>query len=284
MNKREFEEHRKWIAHKRVIRKQVISDFFVDFIRYFRPWLHDLTRQYKERGQYPVMACWLLPSYYQKSNDKEIAAFASMLIRDDAKVMERVNAFRHLMGDSPYDWFASRGFVYLSTGTMCKKKTGGVMNERIAKYFDTLYGCWGNRQSALRIIMLSAFGEETYIDKANMLRLVLEPSDGLGLGLWSMMSRKIRCPLTRDVMSMLRTFLPDCGIFHDDDAAIRLFGFENDYDFFYAALAYKELQKRNPKGCSRLATVYQKRYAERSMQENRYWAGSRGILPEINFD
>lgn len=116
MKRREEHENKERLRDVEKIRKKVISDFFVDFTKFFRPWLHELTKQYKEKGCFPVMACWLLPSYYQDPKDIKIAAFVSMLIRDGDKMMERVDAFRCLMGESPWEWFRCRVFVSLSIG------------------------------------------------------------------------------------------------------------------------------------------------------------------------
>ena len=282
--KKKEREHKERLREGREIRKKVVGDFFVDFSKFFRPWLHELTRQYKDRGEFPVMACWLLPSYYQDDNDKEIAAYASMLIKDDEKVMEHVEAFREMMGDSPSKWFRNRGFVALSIGKTQERRTGGMLNRNIAEYFSSVYEKWGSKVSAVNAIMLNMFGENRYMDKANTLRLVLAASGGFGLGLWTIASHHLKSPLTENVMALLKTFFPDYVRLHDVDAAIHLFGFERDCDFFYAALAYKELQKRNPTGCSRLATVYQKRYSNATMLTARYWLSSnhRGILPEID--
>ena len=81
----------------------------------------------------------------------------------------------------------------------------------------------------------------------------------------------------------MKTFFPDYIKMHNIDDAINLFRFEKDSDFFYAALAYKELRERNPKGCSRLATVFQKRYSEENMLSFNYWGGNKAILPKIDF-
>lgn len=283
---KEKQERRKRREQKREVRKVVISDFFTEFTKYFRPWLHELTKQYKEKGCFPVMACWLLPSYYQDDFDKEIAAFASMLIKDDEKVLERVEAFRHLMGDSPYKWFFTRSFVSLSMGHEQFRRTGGVLNKRIAEYFAAIYDNWSNRVSAVNLIMLKTFGDKDYIDKANMLRLVLGTSDGIGLGLWNINPQRRKCPLTGDVKALLNTFFPDYNRLHDVYAAISLFGFKSDFDFFYAALAYKELQKRNPKDCSRLATIYQRRYRVGNVFTSKRWLTGKvdGILPDIDLN
>ena len=129
--------------------------------------------------------------------------------------------------------------------------------------------------------MERTFGENADT-KSRLMRLVLETSDGIGRGAWASNPRYIKCPLTKPVKYLLETFFP-LRQYRDPDAAIKLFGFKRDYDFFYAALAYNDLQKRNPKGCSRLATVFQKRYDEGNLLRVHYWTSERdGILPKLD--
>lgn len=269
--KREREERKQQI---REIRRKVVADFWYSFTKHFRPWLYELTEKYKERGDFPLMSAWLLPSYYTDPKDIEVAAIASMLIKDDDKLLSRVNAFKDLMGTSPYKWFANREFVYLSIGKNQEKRTGGVMNAKIAEFFSYVFD-----------ISIEALKTKLVWDneQEKLIRIVLATSDGFGKGVWTIMPYDLKCPLTKPVKHLLKTFFPDYVRLHNIDDAINLFGFEKDCDFFYAALAYQELQRSNPKGCSRLATVFQKRYSEENMLSFNYWGGNKAILPKIDF-
>ena len=279
------------------VRSKNVSDFFLQHSTWFRPWLHEVTRSYKERGVYPLMACWLLPSYYTDDMDREVAAFASMLIRDRAypdhhgkegidgvKLMERVAEFRELLGEKPSEWFLGRRFVGLSVGEKQTKRTGGVMNAKIAEYFSLLYDGWAKRETCFWRIFDDYFEGETGENRARVLRLVLGASDGFGMGLWATMPPEPKCPFTGGVMDMLRTFFPDYKRLGDKDAAVRLFGFERDSDFFYATLAYEELQGRKPKECKRLATVYQKRYNDGVFRTSKCWIGKRDGILNFGYD
>lgn len=265
------------------VRRKNMCEFFRVFTVHFRPWLYELTRRYMERGNYPVMACWLLPSYYKKPEDVEVAAIISLLIKDDERVIERVTEFRNLIGDNPYEWFSRRGFVSLGIGQEQLQSTAGVNNAKIAEYMDNVYGHWKNRQNLMSIILIQTFGINQYWNKLHLLWLVLGRSDGIGRGVWTTEPENIRCPLTDDVKAMLRTFFPDYRSLRDEDVAVHAFGFKYDSDFLYAAWAYKDLQQRKPKECKRLATVYQKRYADGRVRGRRLWYHERdGILPQIN--
>lgn len=265
------------------MRAKNISNYFLNFSVYFRPWLHELTTKYKERGIYPPMASWLLPSYYTEKDDIEVATYAAMLIRDDENVIDRVNEFRNLLGEHPYGWFKERQFISLSIGKSQLLVTGGVRNYKIAEYFSKIYDEWKGRRYVTSLIFAETFGADHYFKKLQLLMLVLGTCDGIGKGIWSVSSKDLRCPITKEVLYLLRTFFPDykkVGDYHD---AIKLFGFKVDTDFFYAALAYKDLQGTMPKECSRLANLYNKRYKECNANEKRDWLPytKRGILPKI---
>lgn len=278
------EEKRMKKEHDMEIRRRNVAMFFRNFTEYFLPWLHELTRRYKERGEFPVMACWLLPSYYTYDLDIEIAAYCALLIKDDEKVMERVGAFRELLTDRPFEWFRARGFVPLSIGESREKlSTGGVKNYGIAVYLSDLYDNWRKREQMMPEILSNRFDEDHVQERLATLRLVLGTSDGFGQGVCAVAPQDLRCPLRRETNRLLKTFMPDYVKMHDKEEAIRLFGFEHDHDFFYAALAWQELSQRDPYGCHRLATVYNKRYSESNILDRRYWDGSRKIFPEITF-
>ena len=281
------------------IKRKNITDFWLRYTAFFRPWLHELTRQYKEKADYPAIASWLLPSNYTDKKDQEVAAIASILIRDgycdgvkpyhatDEQVRSRVRDFRILMGEKPFDWFRNREFVSLGMGRKQEMCTGGITNAKIAEYLNLFYTHWGNRVGRLSELLLDFFGPEIAPIKERMLRLVLGASDGIGLAIWDIVPPIFKCPLSQEIMEFLREFLPEYyvkgrggGLFTFDEA-VHLFGFDKDYDFFYAMLAYKDLQRRNPMGCRRFLTAYQKEYEEGNLRGELFWSGKNGILPKV---
>lgn len=266
------------------IRRKNIGTYWFCFSKFFRPWLKELTEKYKERGEFPVYAAWLLPSYYQDPNDVEVAAVVAMLIKDNDKVLENVEEFRQLIGDRPYDWFVNRGFVSLSIGREQLQKTGGVKNAKIAQYLNSFYCQWNKRQDAVEDIFSETFSEATRGSKRALLNIVLASSDGMGRGIWSVDKRRMKCPQTDSASQLMRTYWPDYCRYGSWDDAVSLFGFESDSDFFYAALAYEELQRERPNECKRLAYVYQKRYKNQTFLKAKYWLADKcdGILLELD--
>jgi hypothetical protein len=294
------------------LRKKNIKEYFVNFTRHHRPWLHELAQKYKERGEFPLMAMVLLPSYYTDTRDKEIAVFAGLLIPVEETIVhttiENVGELRQMLGDSPWEWFEKRSFVSLSLGKKQHKRIGGVEGWKIARLFDKLWNeCrilpfeMPRKNVEVRPIgiqveliakalhcsyfdvltyLLEDCGVGNYFYKLRLLLLVLCTGDGLGLSLWQNGQDTLRCPLTADVRLFLETWFPDYRRYGSVDDAIRLFGFERETDFFYACLGYKELQKRNPSECGLYATRYTTWYVCGIKKKPHQW---RKIMPEIEF-
>lgn len=304
--KKEKELH---LAEISAVRKKNVGDYFLNTSRWHREWLKALAERYKERGEFPVMALTLLPSYYDSIQDKEVAAFAALLFNDGENTLERVSSFRKMFGKSPWEWFELRKFVSLSLGRNRNKQTGGIHNWKIANLFGRL---WNEchvvtyeipsekikqtfvRPIGVQVDLIAKAQHCSYFDvltylmedgcvghyfyKLRLLLQILACSDGFSCGLWIVDPSELRCPLTHDLRVFLQTWFPDYRTFGSIDDAIRLFGFERDCDFFYAYLGYKELQKRNPKRCSECTTKYLSWYEGGYRKKPYQW---RAILPEI---
>lgn len=294
------------------VRKKNIGDYFLKYSQAVRPWLIDLAERYKDRGEFPLMPIQILPSYYNGLQDKEIAAFVALLIPDTENVLKNIGEFRQMLGESPWEWFKNRGFVRLGIGKVQDKRTGGVFNWKIAKLLNRQ---WEHIENSPHSILLSGAkpkfkylaiealieraskenhcsyfdvltylvedcGVGDYFYKLRLLLMIAATSDGFGLGLWSDDLSKLKSPLTTDLRTFLSTFFPDYRRLGSVDEAIHLFGFERDCDFFYAWLAYKELQKSNPKVCSEFATTYLRWYEIGARKKPFEF---REILPKIDF-
>lgn len=292
------------LQEQSALRKKNIGEYFVDFTKHHRPWLKELAQKYKERGEFPLLPMVILPSYYEDARDKEVAVFAGLLISDGETIghstFDKVAAFKRLLGDSPWDWFAERMFVGLSIGRNQNKRTGCVENWKIAKLMDRLWQeCFGETaiHRTLEVVVAdiaktqhcSYFDVLTYLledcsvgnyeYKLRLLLQILVCSDGFSLGLWSVDPSVLKCPLTHDLRLFVETWFPDYRRYGSVDDAIRLFGV-GETDFFYAWLGYKELQKRNPKGCSIYATRYRSWYECGFNAKPYRW---RKIMPNIPF-
>ncbi len=293
------------------VRKKNISDYFLKYSHAVRPWLKELAEKYKAKGEFPLMPIQILPSYYNSVQDKEIAAFVALLIPETENVLKNIGEFRLMLGESPWEWFKDRGFVRLGIGSVQDKRTGGVMNWKIAKLMDRLWdnchilsyeittiGCKETfiRPIGFEIDLIAKAQQCSYFDvltyicedcvvvdyfyKLRLLLMIAATSDGFGIGLWTVDPSELKSPLTSGLRTFLRTWFPDYKRYGSLDDAIHLFGFERDCDFFYAWLGYKELQKRNPKVCSKFATTYLRWYEIGARKKPFEF---REILPKIDF-
>lgn len=310
MRQKKKKEKELRLAEMSAVRKKNVGDYFLNTSRWHREWLKELAERYKERGEFPVMALTLLPSYYDSIQDKEVAAFAALLFNDGENTLERVSSFRKMFGKSPWEWFEQRMFVSLSFGRNRNKQTGGIQNWKIANLFGRL---WNEchvmtyempseqikqtfvRPLGVQVDLIAKAQRCSYFDvltymledccvgnyfyKLRLLLQILACSDGFSFGLWTVGPSELKCPLTHDLRAFLQTWFPDYRTFGSIDDAIRLFGLERDCDFFYAYLGYKELQKRNPKRCSECATKYLSWYEGGYRKKPYQW---REILPEIS--
>ena len=313
---RESLERALMLKERSDIRKKNIMAYFMEFSRFHRPWLKELSEKYKERGDFPIIPMVVLPSYYDDIRDKEVAAFAALLISDN-DCFERVQAFREMLGERPWKWFENKEFLNLSLGSVQNERTGGVDNWKIARLFNklweechivdyetpTLDNSWINYKppygssighmvdsisksqrcsffDALTYL-LEDCGVGCYFYKLRLLLMILGTSDGFGIGLCNVNQEDLKCPISVGMRDFVKLWFPDFSRAGDFDNAIKLFGFERGCDFFYAYLGYKELQKRNPKGCGLYATRYQTWYELGSKMDKSRW---KSVMPEIKFD
>lgn len=293
-------------------RRKNVGSYFQNTFGNVRGWFQELVSQYKQCGDFPILAMSLLPSYYEKSEDKEIAVFAALLCNDaGGKVLEDVSSLRAMLGEHPFAWFCERDFVSLSLGDNQNKSTGGVMNWRLAKLFDRLWQeCYilhyeipseKTVETVVRPIgvqveltaesqhcsffdalvsLVDDCGVGDYSYRLRLLFLISATSDGFGLGLWDVDPQELLCPLTHDLRIFLQTWFPNYRSYGSVDDAIGLFGFERASDFFYAYLGYKELQKSFPAACRRFSSRYFRCYDDDTRLKPYEW---KSLLPPVSF-
>lgn len=291
------------LEEREKVRKRNLTDYFLDFSKYHRTWLQELADKYKAKGEFPMFPMVILPSYYKDSLDKEIAVFAALLINENGEFW-RVQAFREMLGDNPWEWFQNREFVKLSLGSVLDKRTGGVENWKIARLFDRLWHHCHICNAEIEFVrpigveveliekaqMCSYFDVLTsmvedccvgqYFYKLRLLLMVLGTSGGFGLDIWKIPNNELLSPHAFGIRDFIKTWFPDYRRIGHVDDAVRLFGFERDCDFLYAFLAYKELQKTNPRVCGEYATTYLRWYDAGIKKAEYLW---KGILPKIPF-
>ena len=309
--KRKRKDNRKAVVRNADIKRSVIKNYFLDRSQWHREWLKELACRYKAKGDFPIIPMVLLPSYYEDNKDMEVAAFAALMLNKCENTLDAVSELRNLLGKSPWEWFVQRKFVSLSLGVNQDGCTGGIPNWKIAKLFGRLWDechvlTYEIPNEKVKESVVRPIGEQvkmiveerhySYFDaltylledcsigrffyKIRLLLQVLSCSGGFSLGLWSVEPSELKCPVTYDLLTFLQTWFPDYYKYGSADDAISLFGFESDCDFFYAYLGYKELQKRNPRECSKCATKYRNWYDNAYRKKPYKW---REITVEIPF-
>ena len=292
-----------------LLKKKNACNFWKIFSEHHISWMKKLVSKYKEAGDFPLMPMTILPSYYTDIRDREIAVFASLLIKDDG-YFDRINAFRKILTDHPFEWFKGRGFVRLSLGSTQNKRTGGVENWKIAKLFDRLWEmCHVTTQTAPNGITVSFvrpigfqaelmvkaqgcsfFDMLTYIledcsvgeyfYKIRLLLLILGRSDGFSLNLWTIPQSGIKCPVTSETKGFLKAWMPDYSVIGGFDEAVDIFGMDSPADFYYAYLAWTKFYRLNPKACERYLSIYRGWYDKKDIHMLCEW---KKIQPDIVF-
>lgn len=264
---------------QRQMKRKVTGEFFREFCAPLMPVFRNLALSYKRRRSIPMVPVAAMASFYTDRKDKEIAAYAGMLLTGKAGVT-KIRELRDMLGDSPYGWFREREFLKYNAGSLQKTLIGGVYAWKVAELMEHLYdGCHSGSGGTMcaEIERLAAkFGcpfetviehltdgclpEYDYQYRIRILMMVLLTSYGIGQRVYKVEPEQLRCPIDRNVMLFLKTWFPDYKLYGDVDEGIRLFGFDQDSDFWYASLAYRELVYKRRNECRILAESYERWY------------------------
>ena len=281
--------------------KKVRQDFFLEFSESHCEWLRELVMKYKERGEYPVLPIQII-DYYTEKSDKEIAIFSAFCMNwDNGNELEQISALRRIMGAHPAKWFANREYASLSIGREMNKSIDGYSEGKywkIAKVFDILYECCfdghGVRfpSDVFKKVSFDTFCRDiasvcgiTNIDyKRGVVEIVLRTPDGMGRNLWPTAPSKLRCPRFDAIVAYLKTWFPLwTNRLWTWDEAVSLFRLDHDYDFYYAFLAHKELERTNTTACKKYLQRYKSRWEGKYLFSRKYWLGCQRIAPVIEF-
>lgn len=295
--KRKIRYHQTHQANKE-LKWKILSEYVAHFGEYHLPWLHELAEKYKARGVFPTWAVITLPAYYEDVLDKEVAAFAGVLLPEGC-TYEQIQELREMLGEHPWEWFKTRGFVQLSLGDVQNYRTGGVQNWKIARFFDLI---WKEcrmidplRDEDIKRIahtlwklqsrnIMTVYGAMYYM----VGDLARKPSFNLRLlanlyvydfKLLCDVPFNLKCPIADGIREFIKTWIPDYrGQMGTLDEAISLFGFKYHSDFLFAYLGYEELKKKYPKQCSAYATAYHRWYMRGIKKRESEW---KAIQPKI---
>lgn len=299
MSEKERIERVIYIRQRKNIRKQNRIQYFKWFTsKYHLPWVHEMVKAFKEKGEYPVIPCRELAMRYTDTRDKEIAAFMGFAMRYNGDY-EVIKEAMDELGERPWEWFINRGFVRLSVGDMQDGKTCGQRNWKIAQMFHNLHKVYVSSECAtlgeavLSVCKQTLTPLDQYLEKLfedckfnhtddelHTLILILSHADGIGLSMWAASPPDIRCPLTRDVRAFLGYWWPKWRYFVAPCEAIAQYELPCESDFFIAAIAYERLKEKFLGDCTKYEQMYL-HWFERSVMPRRGMA--QKYLPKIEF-
>lgn len=282
---------------KRERRRVAVSrrlEVFQDFSKYHIEWLSELLAWYKRKGMMPNFPVFRLPMYYGNKRDKEVAAFASVLLAEETNFDE----LHELIGQDAWDWFKGRYFVLLSHGDKQNSLTSGCQNWRLSSWMNRIlqavnengaesvedavngdawkWGC-STEQVLMRYANESAINNGQTV--ARMLLLSLSNHDIIGNNVWTM-REPLRCPQLDGINDFVRMWCPDPMNFGSLDNCTELFSMDAG-DFMLLRYAYRELSRIDPLGCRRYATLYLKWYVACERKKRCQW---KLIQPQIPKD
>lgn len=273
------------IAYAKKQRRQKAEDM----AKSISPWLHRLYDAYMERGRFPILP-YVIGDYYNDPLDKETAIIIAMLtvnMTETSAALDDLGNLRLLMGQHPYqDFFVSRGFALLSTGSEMDNNLGSfnsIKYGQIAKIIDSLWRTCDERGSTLKELFFKnvSMGMNPYtafvtLDgqkfvnstdyRINLLLTALCTDYGIGYNLWNFegVENKLNCPITAKVKTIAGIIMPGSIVhgFSVDEVA-RIFRF-NPIDFWYLQNAYFDVVKLNISGCKNYIRRYRSQYRNNS--------------------
>lgn len=238
-------------------------------------WLQYKGMEYKEGGVFPLS----LTDYYKNPKDIEAAAIIETLIPNPlGKAGTRndyITEIHNLLGDSLSDVIADRRFLNVLP-TKASDGLFSMFGVQKKDLFNMLDWIWEVREDK-GIPLEYAFGvyagvikssSANYTDipdirdrisyklspaaiRMSLIRLCAK--DGIGKGVWNNITKNdIPCPVTPDVLKLVRSFYPIEKIGEADvDEVLSYFGFSPICDFVYTFYAigdnvngFREMSKR----------------------------------------
>ena len=280
--------------------------FYKEFGVNHRIWLKELADKYKERGKYPLSPL-ILSDYYQDYGDKLLATLiACFLLDDNNRVMQQVLSMKGLLGEHPYkDLYSNRTFVQLSNGDNQTKNIsyfGSVRYWQIAKLLDIVWNIEHSHNKPLFDVFFELITLKEYTPyhallslfedlpvsnpewRINLSLLRLCGTDGISEGLWNIggLESKLGCPFDKGVKSFMENWIPLYARTFTFAEACHIMGFENEVDFYYSYLSFKELAAYHPQEVRDYIHLYSIQYSHRQTDKK----GRRRLrnkIPNIEF-
>lgn len=297
-------ERRKFIQQE--LKKKNLALFYKEFGVNHRIWLKELANKYKERGKFPLSPL-ILSDYYQDYGDKLLATLiACFLLDDNHRVMQQVLSMKSLLGEHPYkELYSNRAFVQLSNGdnqTNSISYFGSVRYWQVSKLLDVVWNIEHDKGKPLFEVFLDFVTVWEYTPyhallslfeslpverpefRINLALMRLCEPNGTNTCLWDIrgLEHKLKCPFDKGIKSFMENWLPLYARTFTFAEACRIMGFENEVDFYYSYLGFKELAAYRPQEVRDYIHLYSIQYSHRQADKK----GRRRLknkIPNIEF-
>lgn len=271
--------------------KNIFSRSFIDFAKHHIVWMKQLKDSFLKTGDFGIRP-ELFADYYSDIKDKEVVLLASMLITMSGNCYGRIQQYRNIIGEHPWEWFKNRGFSCIKNiWPKERARLFGLMDAWWQECFkdgfgksigeSLFFGCEKYGISPLEMMERTCVLRGWKISRLRMAIILLfcSNSHGIGTGLWNISEDKIIIPITGPLVGFLQTWMPNFKKYGSPDECIPLFDMDS-VDFYYCYLAYEKLKYAHPQECSKYASYYFEVYHNRSYIEPKIW---RKKLPKIDF-
>lgn len=267
--------------------------YLSQFAQWHYPWLVEIGRKWKERGDYAIDRFSLMDKYKDK-DDIAVAGFVSLLTNDNARLADQITELWNLIGREPAGMVRKRDFIVLSRPEVSGERILGT-NHFKGDLFNVLDYYWVRTNKYVK--PLSALADVVKIQDfdymCNMLEYRLTRTDGIGKGVWPDYGFELSCPVNKDMLRVIRAFYPKKGRYGlnvdagNVDDVLQFMGFDDPTDFIYTYQGYCRMRELMPEAMARNELMFRKRYVDGwCMDEhgNHFKTLQRGLLPEIRFE
>lgn len=266
--------------------------FLADFAQYHYAWLIEIGKRWKARGEYSFDRFSLM-DYYTDGKDIEAAGYISLLTYDNPKLPEQIAELHNIIGDHPWDYIENRDFIVLSNPYVANEVLPGSMRRKydLFNLLDWVWGFYFDHSEPLTTLKgIVKIQEEQYA--FDMLKMRMTKRDGIGKGVWPDDDDEMACPISNDMLKLIRIFYPkgdisglplDANIAND---VLQFIGFDDPTEFVYTYQGYRRMERLMPEAMERNEKIFQKRFRERNLLDTMHHCLSemKKIIPEIRFE
>lgn len=246
-----------------LFKRQNDANYYAEFAQKHRRFLIDAREKCRHFAWGDLMG-FLLHDRYEHPMDKEVALFMAILVKGNEpyKIMEQCDHLQELMGESPFKWVATRGFMELTEPAEretrlpyttishahvfrmamllhdCIEHDGSIQDglldgtEPVRKLADTI------TSQVWKVLNDMKYDYIKY--RVQQMMIFLATKGRLGLGLWKGIDYD-EYPVNADTKRFVKQFSIDRRSYYLNDM-IELMGVGSPLECYYCYLAYSQIK------------------------------------------